>query len=289
MRKLFVLASLLLITINGCINITQPPAAQPATPPVVVTFSVSPAEIKTGESATLLWNVTGATSVTIDQGIGNVTVAGTKTVSPTKTTVYTLAATNSAGTNTQPVTLTVGGVSSLLPGLDLRKKLPIPLITPTETAYDFINEAPNALWRNSNGPFTFGQRVEFQYDKLLGDGLKYPKVLAVYATQYPDFVEGTYPEIKIPAWAHFVAKVSYPTGVQTNVGVDFCISFTETSTGIVTSLACKNVAPNQNFYAFDINLASIVGKTGRISLHAATAPGSYPQLYATWVDTKIIH
>ncbi len=286
MGKPIILASLFLMVAVGCINVTAPPSTEPVEPPDIVAFSASPTEMKTGESATILWNVTGATSVTIDQGIGNVDTAGTKTLSPTETTTYTLTATNSAGTDTQSVTLTVSGLS-ILPGL--KEKPYIPPIAFTITAYDFINEAPVASWRDSNGPLTFGSRVAFQFDKVLGDGITYPKVLACYATQYPDFVEGTYPEIKIPAGAHFVAKVSYPTGVQFNVGVDFCISFTETSTGIVTSLACKNVAPDQNFYAFDINLASIVGKTGKISLHAATAPGSYPQLYAHWVDTKIIH
>jgi PKD repeat protein len=287
MRKLLVLSLLFLITIIGCVNITQPPATQPVTPPVVVTFSANPTEIKTGESATLLWNVTGATAVAIDQGIGNVAVASSKTVSPTKTTTYTLTATNSAGTNSQSITLTVGGVS-ILPGVELEKTPHIPPITLNQTAFDFINEASSASWRDSNGPLAFGSRVAFHYDELLGDGLKYPKILVLYGKQYPDFVEGTYPEIKIPAGAHFVAKVSYPTGVQFNVGVDFCISFIETSTGFVTSLACKDVAPDQNFYSFDIDLSSIVGKTGRISLHTATAPGSYPQLYAKWVDTKII-
>lgn len=288
MKKLFVLASLLLITITGCVNITQPPAAQPATPPVVVTFSVNPTEIKTGESATLLWNVTGATSVTIDQGISNVNVADTKTVSPAKTTTYTLTATNSAGTKTESVTLTVGGFSTL-PGLINPHILPITL---TETVLDFINEAPSASWRDSKGTVTCapGQRVDIFYDHLFfGDGVKYPKMLVFYCSQYPDFIEGTYPEITIPTGAHFVAKVSYAKGVQTNVGVDFCVSFTETSTAFVTTLVCKNVTPDQNFYAFDIDLSSIVDKTGRVSLRASTAPGSYPELYAQWLDTKIIH
>jgi hypothetical protein len=68
------------------------------TPPVIIAFSNNPATINAGGTSTLLWNVTGATSVSIDQGIGQVDVAGTRVVSPAKSTVYTISATNSAGT-----------------------------------------------------------------------------------------------------------------------------------------------------------------------------------------------
>jgi hypothetical protein len=61
-------------------------------------FSSNPSTINAGGTSTLLWNVTGATSVSIDQGIGQVNVAGTRVLSPTKSTAYTISATNSAGT-----------------------------------------------------------------------------------------------------------------------------------------------------------------------------------------------
>jgi hypothetical protein len=48
-----------------------------------------------------VWNVTGANSVSIDQGIGQVDFTGTRVVSPTTSTVYTISATNSAGTVTR--------------------------------------------------------------------------------------------------------------------------------------------------------------------------------------------
>jgi hypothetical protein len=101
MKNLFIPALLLLITVSGCIHVVRPP-------PVIVNFNVSHTEIKTGESATLSWEVEGVTSVTIDQGIGDVAASGNITVSPTSTTTYTLTATNLAGTETQSLTLTVG-------------------------------------------------------------------------------------------------------------------------------------------------------------------------------------
>ncbi len=79
------------------------------TPPTVSTFTASPSAITTGQSTTLSWSTTGATSLSIDQGVGAVT-GTSKTVSPTATTTYTLTATNSGGSTTKTVTVTVSPV-----------------------------------------------------------------------------------------------------------------------------------------------------------------------------------
>ena len=76
-------------------------------PPIIAEFSVSPPNINAGESATLSWSVTEATTVTIDQGIGDVSNSGMQSVSPTTTTTYTLTAINSAGTVNESVEITV--------------------------------------------------------------------------------------------------------------------------------------------------------------------------------------
>jgi len=77
-------------------------------PPVINSFSVSPNVITQGQSATLSWSVTGATTITIS-GLGTVT-GNSLSVSPISTTVYTLTATNSAGSPTAQTTLTVNPV-----------------------------------------------------------------------------------------------------------------------------------------------------------------------------------
>ncbi|HEX75243.1 MAG TPA: hypothetical protein G4O12_01530 [Dehalococcoidia bacterium] len=65
--------------------------------PVIDSFDASPGVIAEGESLTLSWDVSGAVAVSIAPGIGNVALAGTRVVSPTKTTSYTLTATNEVG------------------------------------------------------------------------------------------------------------------------------------------------------------------------------------------------
>jgi hypothetical protein len=75
-------------------------------PPVISTFSASAATIIDGQSSSLQWSVSGATSLSIDQGVGTVT-GSSVSVKPSKSTTYTLTATNAAGSSSASFTLTV--------------------------------------------------------------------------------------------------------------------------------------------------------------------------------------
>ena len=79
--------------------VSPPVTPAPATAaPSIGLFSVSPQTVTSGWACQLKWNVTGAASVTLDNGIGSVGASGSVCVTPTKTTTYTLSATNSKGT-----------------------------------------------------------------------------------------------------------------------------------------------------------------------------------------------
>jgi hypothetical protein len=75
--------------------------------PVISSFLVSPTAITYGQSATLSWTSSGATSLSVSQGVNTVTGTTSKVVTPGVTTTYTLTATNSVGSQTAGVTLTV--------------------------------------------------------------------------------------------------------------------------------------------------------------------------------------
>ena len=75
--------------------------------PPAISFSASPDDIATGQSSTLIWDTTNATSVTIDNGIGSEPVSGSTTVTPTVTTTYTLTASGPGGTVSSQATVTV--------------------------------------------------------------------------------------------------------------------------------------------------------------------------------------
>ena len=94
----FILISFIFIT--GC-------SGTPSAVPIINSFSADPSTITAGESSTLSWSVTDATSVTIDNAIGTVALSGTTAVNPTTTTTYTLTATNTAGSVTATTTVTV--------------------------------------------------------------------------------------------------------------------------------------------------------------------------------------
>lgn len=66
-----------------------------------------PATIKEGESTSLSWVFSNATSCVIDQGIGAVQLGQTLLVSPITTTTYTMTATGPGGTATDRVTVNV--------------------------------------------------------------------------------------------------------------------------------------------------------------------------------------
>jgi len=76
------------------------------TPPTIVTFAASAATINAGDSVEIDWSVTGADSgVYIDQ-IGTVPLNGKATITPIRTFVYTLTASDSKGGSSM-ATLTV--------------------------------------------------------------------------------------------------------------------------------------------------------------------------------------
>ncbi len=81
-----------------------PPPPPPATLPIA-NLMASAGSIQSGQSLTLTWTTSSATSATLDGS--SVTLSGSRTVSPTSTQTYTLVATNAAGTDTSTVVVTV--------------------------------------------------------------------------------------------------------------------------------------------------------------------------------------
>jgi len=112
MKKLIPLLLLMVMFTAGC-DLAGISLTTTTQPPVVSSFNANPPDIDAGESSTLNWSVTGATSVSIDQGTGNVALTGSRAVMPGATTVYTLTATNAAGISVTATTqVIVSGTST---------------------------------------------------------------------------------------------------------------------------------------------------------------------------------
>lgn len=83
-------------------------------PPPTITLTASPASIIAGQSSTLTFNATNATSISIDNNVGSVQPPnGTVTVAPAATTTYTATANGIGGTQTASATVTVPASTQL--------------------------------------------------------------------------------------------------------------------------------------------------------------------------------
>ena len=82
-------------------------ANPPATAPTIVSFTADPSVVSAGSMSTLSWEVTGATSVTLSGGIGNVALADSLMVTVEGPTAYTLVAINENSIQTAEATITI--------------------------------------------------------------------------------------------------------------------------------------------------------------------------------------
>lgn len=101
---------------NVTVNAATTPT--PTNPVPTVSVSASPASITSGQSSTLTWSSTNATSCTASGGTftGTKAVSGTQSVSPTANTTYALSCTGAGGTGSQSTAVTVTAAGGGTPG-----------------------------------------------------------------------------------------------------------------------------------------------------------------------------
>jgi peptidoglycan-associated lipoprotein len=103
-----VIALCAVLMLGACAKKAAPPPPPAAPPPASPTaaISVSPDTIQQGQSATLTWQTSNATDVSID-GIGAVQPSGSQQVTPAASTTYHLVAKGSGGNQEASTRLTV--------------------------------------------------------------------------------------------------------------------------------------------------------------------------------------
>src|SRR5271165_6573967 len=160
-----VIALSALLALGACKKKAAPPPPPPPPPPPAPTASiaVSPTSIQAGQSASLTWQTTNATDVSVD-GIGAVQPNGSQSVSPSDSTTYHLTAKGAGGTQEATARLTVSPPPPPPP----------PPPTPTVTDEDL-----------------FGQNVKdiyFDYDKadIRGDQRGSIQSDMSFLTQHPN-------------------------------------------------------------------------------------------------------
>src|SRR5580698_4235770 len=102
LRKLPVAVCLAaILVLAGCHKKAVAPPPPPPPPPAprpTASITINPSDINQGQSATLSWSTTNATSASIS-GIGAVGLNGSQSVSPYSSTTYTLTAQGAGGTS----------------------------------------------------------------------------------------------------------------------------------------------------------------------------------------------
>jgi hypothetical protein len=68
--------------------------------PTIVRFDAVPEQIQAGAEIALTWQAEGADRVVVDNGVGELPLSGSRRVAPTKTTIYTMTASNAGGSVT---------------------------------------------------------------------------------------------------------------------------------------------------------------------------------------------
>ena len=106
MRKITIMLIVLMLVgigfLSGCEDVSRE-----ITPLSIVSFDVEPKVINQGEYANLSWVVSGASSITIDNEIGNVTLVGNRIIQPMQTMTYILTAMNATTTKSALATITI--------------------------------------------------------------------------------------------------------------------------------------------------------------------------------------
>ncbi len=137
----------------GSCNKSAPTMPEVPDPPTISSFTATPSEIFSGNNSTLSWSASDATTVSINQGLGNVSSTGTQEVGPTVTTSYTLTATNSDGTVTQSCTVTVKPIAGAVSVTSSNSTILIgqtEQMTATVTMSDGTSQAATGTWGSDN-------------------------------------------------------------------------------------------------------------------------------------------
>jgi len=111
-------AFIIAVAVSASAGAQAPPAqapaggrgAQPGLEPRVVVFEARPATVRPGEAVTLVWQTENPSGVSIAPDVGTVTARGSKTVTPSATTTYTLSMRNGPS---KTVTVTVQGAAGV--------------------------------------------------------------------------------------------------------------------------------------------------------------------------------
>ena len=166
-----------------------------------------------------------------------------------------------------------------------------------ETVVNYTDKANLAVWKTGTPPtdISFGGAINdsngfvcYRTSVKLEDGDTYAKVLQTHPKWVASgWIEGFYPEVTVPLGAKFVADVGFLDGASGTDGVKFRVWFWQSGVDVPSVLANKDATYDGDLDSFDIDLAGIVGRSGRIGLQVL-AGASSGQDWAVWANARMI-
>ena len=179
-QKKFVVCAvgiLLLVLAAGCnkkVSVAAPapppatPVAEMPAPPTISEFAVDPGLIERGQTAELRWQVTGATQIEINQGIGSVPLSGSRQIGPGESITYTLTAQGPGGDATAEAALSV--------------MVPLPPLAMSAAAKPTIGERLSSEVEDAFFDFDRSELREDARAALTGDALALQSILNDFPT-----------------------------------------------------------------------------------------------------------
>jgi chitodextrinase len=167
-------------------NASAPSAsAQVTTPsamPTISSFTANPASVISGQKTTLSWTTANATSLTIDNAVGNVTSLSSISITPAATATYTLTASSNSGSATSQVSVSVSPdtIAPSIPTLNGSAVSPTQANLSWSSSTDNVGVAGYELYRDGSSLL---QTTSTSYsDTALTAGNTYSYTVAAYDT-----------------------------------------------------------------------------------------------------------
>jgi hypothetical protein len=257
-----------------------------------VTFTVDKARIAKGKSAKLTWRVENADSVTISGLSGSVGRSGSRSVSPTAKTTYTLTARNRNGTVTKALTVDVTQLAAVIGTAHVIH----PVVPAGTTVFDFIAKANTAVWQSSQRLSFGGSGGTKGWARKIAsvraeDNKDYKNVLQMMPEHRPNgIVLGEY-SVKIPANGRFAATVGFTHGHGSPDGASVSVQVRTPAVrrrkAFWQTVATKTITRDGKLDTLTADLKAHANKTVAIRL-VVNALRNYQDDMVIWIAPRIL-
>jgi len=171
----------LVAIIGSAVGCAAPAPVTPVAKPTINSFAAGPTTINQGQQTVLSWDVSGATTVTIQPDIGKQGSTGSLTLTPNATVTYTLTADNDAGSTTSSTTVNVTPVVAGKPDLVITDAF----LQATQVYYKIQNQGSAVAPPSTTYFYVNGQKESSNFVDSLAPGEERTQRFSNFEWLYP--------------------------------------------------------------------------------------------------------